>query len=240
MLFKLLDKLNGKIHTTIFMLCSLTYVYLTFFNFTFTEWLTATLGGLMVFGVVISAYYHRYCSHRSYKMPRWAELIMLYGSTAMLQQPAMGWAATHISHHKYADQEGDPHGHMHSLLDNFLVFNKVPPIRTVPRWMFRDKAYLIQANFYWEIAIVLLAILFATIGWKYVVSFIAITYLSQIIVNISGHTKELQLHNNELMSVPLMGEMYHGSHHWKPSNPKFGRFDIPYYLLIKWLNKISG
>ena len=173
MLFKLFGKNNGKIHTTIFMLCSLVFAYLTFFHFTLAEWLILFVSATIFTGFTTSGFLHRYCSHRSWRMPRWLEVFLLGSTTALLNQPAMGWAAIHLSHHKHTDQKGDPHGHMHSIWDNFMVFNKIPPLRHIPRWMLRDRLYANQTKYYWETAITLQLIVSYFLGWQVMVSFIA-------------------------------------------------------------------
>lgn len=234
MLFKLLGKYNGKLHTTIFMIASIMFAYFTFFHFTLTEWLVLFVGATIFTGFTTSGFLHRYCSHRSWKMPRWLEVFLLGSTTALLNQPAMGWAAIHLSHHKNTDEEGDPHGHIHSVLDNFLVFNKIPPLRHVPRWMLRDRLYAKQTKFYWEIAIALQLIVSYFLGWQVMVSLIAISYLYQVGLNLVGHSKELKPINNSLLAIPWMGELYHANHHWKPGNPRFGMLDGTYYFMIKW------
>ena len=236
MLFKLLGKHNGPIHTAIFMLCSVAFAYLTFFEFTLTQWLAIFISGSIFTGYTTSGFLHRYCAHRSWKMPRWLEVFLLGSTTALLNQPAMGWSAIHLSHHKHTDKEGDPHGHVHSIWDNFCVFNKVPPLRFVPRWMFKDRLYGFQARWYWETAIVLQAIICLTLGWQVLVSFIALSYLCQIFVNLVGHSKSrMEPRNSEIGAFLWMGEMYHKNHHWNPANPRFGKWDGTYYLLIKWV-----
>jgi len=234
MLFKLFGKNNGKIHTTIFMLCSLVFAYLTFFHFTLAEWLILFVSATVFTGFTTSGFLHRYCSHRSWRMPRWLEVFLLGSTTALLNQPAMGWAAIHLSHHKHTDQKGDPHGHIHSVWDNFMVFNKIPPLRHIPRWMLRDRLYANQTKYYWETAITLQLIVSYFLGWQVMVSFIALSYLYQVGLNLVGHSKELKPINNSLLAIPWMGELYHANHHWQPGNPRFGMLDGTYYFMIKW------
>ena len=135
MLFKLFGKNNGKIHTTIFMLCSLIFAYLTFFHFTLTEWLILFVSASIFTGFTTSGFLHRYCSHRSWRMPRWLEVFLLGSTTALMNQPAMGWAAIHLAHHKHTDQEGDPHGHIHSVLLVGWVVNVQIGHIIIPLWI---------------------------------------------------------------------------------------------------------
>jgi len=66
--------------------------------------------GLVLCGVLyfvrmfgITAGYHRYFSHRSYKTSRWFQFLLAWlGCTAMQKGP-LWWAATHRQHHRYSD-----------------------------------------------------------------------------------------------------------------------------------------
>jgi stearoyl-CoA desaturase (Delta-9 desaturase) len=57
----------------------------------------------------ITAGYHRYFSHRSYRLPRWAQLVMAVGGSSALQKGPLWWAAHHRDHHRYADTDLDVH-----------------------------------------------------------------------------------------------------------------------------------
>ena len=57
----------------------------------------------------ITGAYHRYFSHRSYKMGRVMQFLMALGGTLAVQKGVLWWAAHHRKHHKYSDQPGDVH-----------------------------------------------------------------------------------------------------------------------------------
>jgi len=69
------------------------------------------LGVALYFGRMffITAGYHRYLSHRSYRLPRWAQLLMAFGGTTALQKGPLWWAAHHRDHHRYSDTDQDVH-----------------------------------------------------------------------------------------------------------------------------------
>jgi len=57
----------------------------------------------------ITAFYHRYFSHRSYRTSRFGQFMFaLIGNTAM-QRGALWWASVHRHHHQHSDQEEDTH-----------------------------------------------------------------------------------------------------------------------------------
>src|SRR5881296_2486591 len=62
------------------------------------------VGGYAVRMFAITAGYHRYFAHRTYKTSRWFQLVL-----AVPQQGPLGWAAHHRRHHKFSDQPEDIH-----------------------------------------------------------------------------------------------------------------------------------
>src|SRR5687767_2193040 len=75
------------------------------------DWRAAVLGLVMylvlMFG--ITAGYHRYFSHRSYKTSRAFQFFLALIGTFSLQKGVLWWAAHHRRHHRESDQEGDVH-----------------------------------------------------------------------------------------------------------------------------------
>lgn len=57
----------------------------------------------------ITAVYHRYFSHRSYKTSRFFQFVLALLGTTATQKGPLWWAATHRIHHKYSDTELDVH-----------------------------------------------------------------------------------------------------------------------------------
>ena len=64
----------------------------------------------------LTAFYHRYFSHRAFRTSRWFQFLgALLGCTA-LQKGPLWWAAHHRDHHRFADSEGDVHSpHVHGF-----------------------------------------------------------------------------------------------------------------------------
>jgi hypothetical protein len=55
----------------------------------------------------ITAGYHRYFSHRSFKTGRTMQFLLAFGGTTAVQKGPLWWAAHHRKHHLYADTERD-------------------------------------------------------------------------------------------------------------------------------------
>lgn len=57
----------------------------------------------------ITAVYHRYFSHRSYKTSRVFQLVLAFLGTTATQKGPLWWGSTHRIHHRYSDTERDVH-----------------------------------------------------------------------------------------------------------------------------------
>jgi stearoyl-CoA desaturase (delta-9 desaturase) len=63
----------------------------------------------LVRGIGITAGYHRYFSHRSFKTSRVFQFVLACLGASAVQQGPLWWAAHHRRHHKYSDTERDVH-----------------------------------------------------------------------------------------------------------------------------------
>lgn len=99
----------------------------------------------------ITAFYHRYFSHRAFKTSRAMQFAFaLLGSSAVQRGP-LWWAAHHRHHHRHADTEKDRHSpccdgffwsHMGWFLarDNFTThLAEVPDLASYPELRFLDR-----------------------------------------------------------------------------------------------------
>ncbi|RUL84632.1 acyl-CoA desaturase [Tautonia sociabilis] len=66
---------------------------------------------LRVFG--LTAFYHRYFSHRAFKTSRWFQCLGAVLGAAAVQRGPLWWAAHHRAHHRHADTAHDPHSPVH-------------------------------------------------------------------------------------------------------------------------------
>jgi len=55
----------------------------------------------------VTAGYHRYFSHRSFKTSRFFQFVMALMATTSTQKGVLWWAANHRHHHRYSDTEDD-------------------------------------------------------------------------------------------------------------------------------------
>jgi stearoyl-CoA desaturase (Delta-9 desaturase) len=62
-----------------------------------------------VSGLGVTVGYHRYFTHSSFKAKPGLRYAMALAGGLALEGPVITWVADHRRHHKYSDQEGDPH-----------------------------------------------------------------------------------------------------------------------------------
>ncbi len=72
-------------------------------------YLVACLGLLVVRMFFVTAGYHRYFSHRSFKTSRVFQFVIAFMAMTSSQKGVLWWAAHHRHHHRHSDQELDLH-----------------------------------------------------------------------------------------------------------------------------------
>ncbi|MFM8429683.1 MAG: fatty acid desaturase, partial [Holophagaceae bacterium] len=71
------------------------------------------LAGLVISYVIrmfaITAGYHRYFSHRTYKLNRFNQFLLAFIAQTSAQKGILWWASHHRNHHRFSDQDQDIH-----------------------------------------------------------------------------------------------------------------------------------
>ena len=202
----------------------------------------------------ITAGYHRYFSHRSYKMGRAAQFVMAFGGGTAAQKGALWWAAHHRDHHRNSDTERDVHSprngfwwsHVGWILcdkyaeteyDKIKDFARYPELRWLNKWDFVPP---------WALA----GTCFLVAGWSgLVIGFFASTialWHSTFTINSLAHVMGRRRYattdtsRNAAVLVPFtMGEGWHNNHHYYQASARQGFFwwEIdPSYALLKVLS----
>ena len=195
----------------------------------------------------ITAFYHRYFSHRAYKTNRvWQFIFALLGNMAAQRGP-LWWAAHHREHHQYSDTEQDLHspvkrGFWWSHVGWFTCdasfrtkthrikdFNQFPELRWLDRYDIFGPLFLILLLFIAGELLQAFAPQLETNGQQMIVwgFFISTLFLfhSTVTINSLGHiwgkrrfkTKD-QSRNNAFLALLTLGEGWHNNHHrWAAS-----------------------
>lgn len=198
-------------------------------------WFWMTYAILFV-GIVISAYYHRLLSHRSWPCPLWLERFMGIMTAGHALTPAISWVAVHRKHHRFADTDKDVHGPRKGHIKNLLISYYDVELKYAGKSLLGDKFYQFQLKYYWHIAIVWSLLWIALFGWQSLVIVGAYGYVGQVCLNWIGHDYYGPV-NRPMLAPILAGEPYHLNHHLNPQSSRFGTWDFPYLLFIKWFER---
>lgn len=196
----------------------------------------------------ITAGYHRYFSHRSYRTSRAMQFVLAFVGTSALQQGPLWWAAHHRAHHRYSDTEADVHspqkGFWWSHVGWFLSdkYNEtdleaVKDLAVFPELRFLDKHKYLAA-------VLLGTATFVVGGWSgLVVGFFASTILlwhGTFTINSLSHTFGSRRYattdtsrNNPLLALITFGEGWHNNHHHYQASARQGLYW--WELDISWL-----
>ena len=211
-------------------------------------WLAATYS-LRMFGV--TAGYHRYFSHRSYRLGRIAQFLMAFLSQTSGQKGVLWWAAQHRDHHRYSDREQDIHSprqrgfwwaHVGWVLSN--EHDSYDPKRVADMARFPELRWL--DRYHWIPTVVFAAFILMVGGvgalvWGYVVSTVVLyhcTFAINSLAHIFGTRRfETADHsrNNWLLALVTFGEGWHNNHHFSMGSCRQGirwwEIDITYGVL---------
>ena len=198
----------------------------------------------------ITAGYHRYFSHKSYKMNRFWQFVMAFGGGTCVQKGVLWWAGNHRHHHRYSDTERDLHSplkgfwwsHVGWILcdkynatdyDSIKDFAKFPELRFlnkhdwIPPWTLGVACFLIG-------------------GWSglFVGFFLSnvILWHTTFTVNSLAHVFGRRRYdtpdtsrNSLLIALLTGGEGWHNNHHHYQASARQGFFwwevDLTYYML---------
>jgi stearoyl-CoA desaturase (delta-9 desaturase) len=198
----------------------------------------------------ITAGYHRYFAHRTYKLARVPQFIMAFGGTTAAQKGPLWWAGNHRDHHRFADTERDPHSpqqglwwsHMGWITSgkfNAKDYDKIPDFAKYPELRFLDKHDWIGP---WALGVACYLIA----GWSglligFFASTVALwhtTFMVNSVAHIFGRRRygsDDTSRNNVIVAILTMGEGWHNNHHHYPASARQGFFwweiDATYYVL---------
>ncbi len=212
-------------------------------------WLFVIFYSYSVLGISVG--YHRMLTHRSFIARRWVKLFFVIGGCFAYQGPPLFWVSSHRRHHRFGDENGDPHsphtehgwwknlvhshiGWMlnHELEDWEYYSSDLLKDRDI---LFINKYYIffalsgiilpgiINALIYHNFASFWQGILFAGFVRTFVVHHI--TWSINSITHLFGYESYKttdKSKNNVIFGVIGYGEGWHNNHHAFPSSAKLG------------------
>ena len=212
-------------------------------------WVAVALYVVRMFGVTAS--YHRYFSHRSYKTSRFFQFCLAFLAQTSAQRGVLWWAAIHRHHHLHSDTPEDIHSPEHMGFWASHVGWIFKPKRNAADYStindFTKYPELVWLNKYHLVPPFILAVsMFFIGGWQLLVvgffwSTVALyhgTFLINSLAHVSGTQRYLtgdDSRNNWFLAVLTMGEGWHNNHHHYQSATAQGwrwyEFDPTYYIL---------
>lgn len=199
----------------------------------------------------ITAFYHRYFSHRTFQASRAVQFVFAVIGAASVQRGPLWWAAHHRHHHRHADQPQDPHsprvsGFWRSHMGWFLTreafatdLTRVPDLARFPELRWLDR-------FDTVVPVLLAAALYAlgallewaapglqTSGpqllvWGFFISTVVLFHAT-VTINSLAHrfgrrrfeTRD-DSRNNLWLALLTFGEGWHNNHHFFPGTARQG------------------
>ena len=198
----------------------------------------------------ITAFYHRYFAHRSFKTSRVLQFIFALIGASSTQRGPLWWAAHHRQHHRSADQPDDPHAPRHgfwwSHMGWFLSREhfstdvaRIPDLVKYPELRWLDRYALAVPVAY--------AVMWFLIGWAlqrwapglgtsawqmlvwgYFISTVVLIHAT-LTINSLAHiwgkrryaTRD-DSRNNFWLAILTLGEGWHNNHHHFPGSARQG------------------
>lgn len=199
----------------------------------------------------ITAFYHRYFSHRTFRTHRVTQFLFAYLGTTSAQRGPLWWAAHHRQHHRHADDHPDPHspwwkGVLWSHTGWFLTpRGRATDWRVIPDWArYPELVWLERYHLVGPLGLVaFLAALGAVLQhmlpvagvtpwqlvvWGFGVS-TALLYHATFTINSLAHTVGSRRfrtpddsRNNFFLALITLGEGWHNNHHYYPGTARQG------------------
>jgi stearoyl-CoA desaturase (Delta-9 desaturase) len=218
--------------------------------------LSLFFGLYLATGLGVTIGFHRLLTHRSFEVGTPLKALFLILGSMAVQGRAIDWAANHLKHHAFADEEGDPHSPLEGFFHAHVgwLFSAPAPDReryckrhlADPVIVFIDRTFLL-----WVGLGLLIPYLIA--GWNGLLwgGFVRITVVNHVnwAVNSVCHTfgerpfdiKD-ESRNNWLVGLLAFGEGWHHNHHAFPAMAYHGmswrQFDLS-AIIIRLLAKLS-
>jgi stearoyl-CoA desaturase (delta-9 desaturase) len=208
-------------------------------------------GGYAVRMFAVTAGFHRYFAHRTFKTSRAFQLVLGVLGMSAAQQGPLWWAAHHRRHHLYSDEPGDVHSprqrgflwshlgwilatrHTQTDLARVKDLARYPELRFMNR---HDAAFVVGFS-------ALLFLIGGTTGlvWGGFVAMVLCwhaTFCINSLAHVWGRRRYATAddsRNNPLLAVLTFGEGWHNNHHHYQRSARQGFYwwelDVSFYVL---------
>jgi len=197
----------------------------------------------------ITAFYHRYFSHRAFRTSRVLQFVFAALGASAAQRGPLWWAAHHRLHHRHADRPGDVHSpHQHGFWWSHMGWitsranfptriDAVPDLMRYPELRFLDRFDVLVPT-------LLATGLFAAgawlqgagvntsgpqmLVWGFFISTVALFHGTCLINSVAHrlgrrrYATPDESRNNAVLALLTMGEGWHNNHHRFPGAARQG------------------
>ena len=160
--------------------------------------------------------YHRYYSHKTFKMPKWIEYYLLFFAHIAMFGPAITWVANHREHHKYVDTEKDPHSpHYRGWLMAYAGQVLIDIDFKLVRDLLKDNLHRMQVKYYWHVIIVYAAILFSINPMLLIYAWLVPAGFAKLIGSLvfTYSHRGKKANSDTWVGIITLGEGFHDKHH---------------------------
>jgi stearoyl-CoA desaturase (Delta-9 desaturase) len=221
--------------------------------------LALALYAVRMFG--ITAGFHRYFAHRSFKAGRVMQFLLALLGGLSTQKGVLWWAAHHRNHHKFSDEPEDVHSprqrgfywsHMGWILvkkHDVIHWDRIPDLAKYPELRFLTR-YDIWLTAAFGVLLYALGGPWALV-WGYFVS-TTLLWHGTFTINSFSHIFGRRRYdttddskNNWLLALLTLGEGWHNNHHYYQRSVRQGfswwEVDLTYYVLVamSWVGLVS-
>ena len=210
----------------------------------------AVAAGLYVFHMFsITAFYHRYFSHRTFKTSRAAQFIFALMGSSCVQRGPIWWAARHRHHHRNSDEEDDVHSPVrHGFIWSHIGWitskkaygfdaKAVPDLMKFPELRFLDRfenlVPFVEAVMIFGLGMLLEARGWNTSGmqmliWGFFISTMISSHATFTINSLTHmwgtkrYKSKDESRNSLLLALLTFGEGWHNNHHYYPGAVRQG------------------
>ncbi|MGY8814615.1 MAG: acyl-CoA desaturase [Gammaproteobacteria bacterium] len=198
----------------------------------------------------ITAFYHRYFSHRTYRVSRTMQFLMAFAGCTAGQRGPLWWASHHREHHLSSDTEHDPHSPKNGMLNShtlwFFKKKQFAPVYGRVKDMVKYPELTVLEKLDWLPFLILAVCCYLTgdalqnwipgletngpqlLVWGFFISTVALyhaTFTINSLCHSFGHRRfntNDDSRNNFLLALLTLGEGWHNNHHRFPVSTRQG------------------
>ena len=199
--------------------------------------------------------YHRYYTHRAFKVKPWIEWYFAILGASMYQGPISQWVTDHRRHHAFPDTEKDPYSITKGAWWAHLgwLMYRVEPVPDED--LMRNPVIAWQDKYFYSLSAFMGFVIPALVGWIlgdawqgfWIGGVVRVMLIQHGVLSINslGHSmgsqnysKKETARDNILIAFWSTGEGYHNFHHTYPGDwragPRWYDLDASKWVLMTW------